>query len=327
MATIDYPRIRSGSNPILWRELLYFRRVAQRWQRHESIIVLVLTVVALAVSAYLLDFNHFRLNNGLLTVIMMLWIFHAMVSIRAIIAGAGAVSREHIGMTWDTLVLTGISARRILSGKLRAALLSVMPWMLGFGVLRLLTLPLMSLSLTSTYAYYQCYVRSSTTFCDSAAITWIPWAWILAVVLTVLLTVLEVLSCVALGMVGSALTRRSITAAVLALCIRFAPVAIFAGFARYRLGNTWFWQYWSFTPFTLADGGTVGLMQLAFPLISWTRGDHVGALPGLLGVTVLLLVILVGSLLLTLVALKRGGALTERQLVGGEQVPSVSAPA
>lgn len=294
-------------NPILWQEINHFTRTSRTWRRWELPLGLVMVGAALAVM-----YSYVARNVGyeaLRYAVPAIWVIHGIVALRALIAGANVISREHIGQTWDSLVLTGVSARHILLGKLLATLRTVMPWMLLLGTLRLVMLPLMSVSLLQTYAYVSCY-RSSYG-CDEylPAAGWVPWAWFGAAILTLVATVLEVLACVALGLACSAITRRPISAAVLAILIRFIPVALFATFARHSLGNTYFWRYWSFWPFTIADGGTVGLMEMAFPLIRWTQGEHAEVLPGVFGAVGLLALILVGSLAVTLWVFRREGAL------------------
>ncbi|MBX3083781.1 MAG: ABC transporter permease subunit [Anaerolineae bacterium] len=314
MAVLAKPR-----NPIHWQELNHFQRTAQSWQRYELPIGIASIAALLLVMWYFVqsNFNYRAMQYA----IPAIWIFHALVAMRAIIAGVNVISREHVGLTWESLVLTGVSGRQILLGKFGAALRTVMPWTILLSILRTLMLPMLSIQLTQTYAGYTgYYVTNSSYYANYVLpnIDWVPWAWLAAPVLTVLLTVLEVMACVALGLVASALTRRSMTAAVLAITVRFVPVAVFAGFARYSLGSTWFWRYWGYTPFTLADGGTVSLMQLAFPLISWTQGDHLAALPGVFGTVIMLLMFLVGSLGLALWLIRRHGALRHQADVAAD---------
>jgi hypothetical protein len=311
MAAITKPR-----NPIHWQELNHFYRTAQSWQRYELPLGALIVGLLIAVMWYFVQNNY---NYGAMQLaIPVIWVFHALVGLRAIIAGVNVISREHVGLTWDSLVLTGVSGRQILLGKFGAALRTVMPWMVLLSLLRVVMLPLLSIQLLQTYAGYLGYYVNNSTYATRnyalPTVDWVAWAWLAAPILTVLLTVLEVTACVALGLVASALTRRSMTAAIVAISVRFAPIAIFAGFARYSLGNTWFWRYWGYTPFTLADGGTVSLMQMTFPLISWTQGDHIAALPGIIGTAFMLLLFLLGSLSVALWLIGRHGALNHRQV-------------
>jgi hypothetical protein len=98
---------------------------------------------------------------------------------------------------------------------------------------------------------------------------------------------------------------------IAAFCIRLVPVALFAGFTRYELGNGPYWRMLSFPALSLADAGTGPLWQLALPLTGWTRGEHVSALPGLVMATLLLIIILAASLTATWWAIRRDGALAK----------------
>lgn len=305
-------------NPILWQEATHFLRTARAWRRWEVPLGIIAVGAILGVMWYYV--NQGRGYPALQFAIPAIWIVHGIVALRALIAGVNVFSREHVGLTWDALVLTGVSARSILLGKLVATLRTVLPWLVLLATLRMAMLPLMSLSLTQTYAYVTC-ARSSYG-CDEylPSIGWVPWAWFSSVGLTLLATVLEVTACVALGLAASAVTRRPISAAVFAIIVRFIPVAMFATFARQSLGNTYFWRYWTFWPFTIADGGTVGLMEMAFPLIRWTQGEHLEVLPGVLSAITMLALLVVGSLLVTLWAIRREGALAH----ASERTPNLN---
>ena len=86
----------------------------------------------------------------------------------------------------------------------------------------------------------------------------VAWAVPLAVVMTVVLTVLEVLCCTALGLAASAVTRRGTTAAISAILIRFTPVILFAGMTRYEVGG-FSWRWWRCF---LAFGGLLAALLL-----------------------------------------------------------------
>src|SRR5262249_13768334 len=146
--------------------------------------------------------------------LFVIWIVHIMTAVRAVVAGANAISREHVGQTWDALGLTGVSARKILFGKWRAALYSIRSWVLGLGVVRLAMLPVFMIALVHRYIWFQfgLYYTGGTgsstyasTYFPDAQFTWVPEAALLAVVMVVLLTVLEALTCTALGLAASAL--------------------------------------------------------------------------------------------------------------------------
>jgi hypothetical protein len=252
------------------------------------------------------------------TAMFIVWVIHASAALFSINAGANVISREHVSVTWDALVLTGISARQILIGKWRAALRRAAPWVLILGITRLSMIPIFTIALLNRLALWYNFnlPNANSRYYDSNTVQFeiaiLPWAIVLAVAMTVALTILEVVTCTALGMAASAVTRRGSLAVVLAGVLRFAPVAIFAGFTLYEFRDVPYrgYRWWRYTPFSLADGGSSALYQLSLPVITWTRGRQVEALPGLFLAGGLLILILVGSLTVTLYAVRRSGALS-----------------
>jgi hypothetical protein len=297
----------------LWQELTHQRRFAGRTRVWPVIaIVAVGGLVSLIYYTWQVGMGYEAMQLALIVT----WLGQIAVGARAIIAGTALFSREHSGQTWDALVLTGVSARTILLGKWRAALRAVGGPMLLLGTLRLALLPVYTLGITKIYAlYFNARVRNNSGSVgygiDWPDFQWLPWAWFLAVGLTVALTMLEVLACTALGALASAVTRRTIYAAMLAFGLRFLPVFLFAGTIVYQLRGRPFWQWWGRLEFSLADAGTSALMQLAFPLMPWTRGDHAAALPGLIAALLMLTAILGASLLITRTIIRRDGALAQ----------------
>ncbi len=299
-------------NPVLWQEITHQERSTPRWTQRTGVVgILALVFFLVYVTTALVNSPGYPTTLFLLYAI---WILHIATALRALVAGANVISREHVGQTWDALALTGVSAQRILLGKWLAALRQVRGWMLLLGVLRLAALPIFSVALAKTYAYYTCGMNSSNTYssfygCDAGTpFTLVPWAALIGVLMTVMLTILDVMCCTAIGMAASALTRRGTSATIVAILVRFAPVLIFAGFARYDIGG-FSWRWWLYTPFALADGGTSPLMQLVYPVVSWTEGRHVAALPGLALATIMVLTFLASSLGASLVIIRRTGAL------------------
>src|SRR5262249_20352187 len=142
----------------------------------------------------------------------------------------------------------------------------------------------------------------------------VPWAAVLAVLMTVVLTLIDVLCCTALGLAASALTRRGSTAAMLAILVRFIPVMLFGAFTRYEIGN-FSYRWWGYTPFALADGGTSPIMRLVLPLIPWTRNQHLDAVPGVALSLLMIGGFLLLALLIAWVAIRRTGALPHSSLL------------
>lgn len=310
MAAISQNRRDTRSkNPILWEELNHYRQSDGRsfpahWRVLRYMVLLLLIGI---IAATLLEVEYPTRELGIYTI----WVVQAATAVRAIIAGANAISREHVGQTWDALVLTGIGARQILFGKWRAVLRRVAPWMLILGTLRLAMIPVFFMALTNLYAWlsvnYQGYSPSEVPI----DINWVPWAMVLAVVMSVLLTVLDVACCTALGLAASAVTKRNVSAAVGALIIRFIPVAYFAAFTRHELGDqaTSTYRVFRFAPFAIADSGTSPLSRLSVPYTPLSTMTHADALSGLVLATVVLILFLVCSLLAAWIAIRRNGAL------------------
>src|SRR5258708_4576339 len=137
-------------NPIVWQELVHQRRNAptplQRWWLLGPLII---TGMIVLVASTLTQVDYPTRELG----IYMIWIVQTATVVRALLAGANAISREHVGLTWDSLVLTGISARQILFGKWRAVLRRVGPWMVMLGVIRLVMIPIFMVALVNRYAW------------------------------------------------------------------------------------------------------------------------------------------------------------------------------
>jgi hypothetical protein len=296
-------------NPVLWQEITHQERSAPRWIRRSSqlVSILLLGLIMLVVLTVLDRTNGYP---AMQIALFATWIVHSATALRAIVAGANAISREHVGLTWDALMLTGLSARLIVLGKWRAALYRVRGWMVLLGVVRLATLPIYAVALLKTYASVMCggYYASTYSCALDTEFSWVPWAAVVAVSMTVILTVLDMLCCTALGLAASAITRRGSTAALAAILVRFTPVVLFAASTRHEIG-VFSWRWWNYTPFALADGGTSPILRLALPLLPWTRGQHIQAIPGVVLSVALLGAILIVAVMAAVTAVRRTGAL------------------
>lgn len=306
-------------NPVFWQEITHQRRAAPRrtWLGKTVpllVLLIILVGVPLSLSNPIIAFRHSR-DFALVSI----WVIHAVVAVRCIIAGANTVSREHVAQTWESLVLTGMSARQILLGKWFAALRRAAPWILALGTVRLAMLPVLMIAVVHRFAYFAYQRYSSYSMYDEyplPSIEWLPWASFAAVILTVVITLVEAACCTMLGIFASTLFKRGALAAVIAFVIRFAPVAIFAGFTRYELGAASY-RWYRFAPFAFADGGTSPLYMMVLPLFSWTRGRHVEALGTYSGVLLMLVSATAIAFLLTLWLMRRSGALSARQAESG----------
>ena len=300
---------RNISNPIEWQETQYQRRMIPTvTRRYGYMLSAMLVFVVALVILTLLDVSAQTRNVA----IYVIWIVHVMTAARAISVGANAISREHVGKTWDALVLTGVNARQILIGKWLGVLHRIAPWMLMLGALRLVMIPVFTMAMTNRFAYwgrggYTYYGATSAP--QTSPIEWVAWAAFASVIFTVLLTVLEVMACTAIGLAASAVMRKGWTAMIAAFCIRFAPVVLFGAFTRYEVATGMAYRVLRFPYLSLADGGTAPLYLLALPYTYRTQTVHAEALPGILMVGVMLGSMTLISLAVVWWAIRRDGAL------------------
>ncbi len=304
-------------NPVLWQEYV---TQARRTSRHIAPLRLLAPfVVVLMIAAVASTLDHPDFPTRELGIVA-IWIVHTITAVYALNAGADAISREHMEHTWDSLVLTGLSARRILLGKWRAVLRRTGPWMVLLGFIRLAMIPIFLVALVNYYGWlvtqYGPYIGYSGGYgysMDYGAVEWVPWASILAVTMTVVLTILDILCCTAVGLAASALTRNGIIAKVIALAVRFSPVLLFAVFTRYELGagSTDSYRVLRFAPFAIADGGTAPLSRLSVPRTPISTITHVDALGGLFLSTALIIGLLLIALGVAWVAIRLAGALPD----------------
>lgn len=298
------------ANPVEWQELKLQQRGIPAFIRRWRLFVPIALISAFTGIA--LTLSHIDSPTRDLA-IHAIWIFHIITVIRALVAGSTAISREHAGRTWEPLILTGISARNILLGKWLGVLHLLSPWMFGLGVLRLLMLPVLMLAFVNRYAWWS-YARSASYYNAAGEmvyreVSWVAWAALLAVAMTLVLTALEIMSSAAVGVAASAIFRRTTLAMIAALCVRFLPVLVFVLVTRQQVGIGPSWRILRATPLAVADGGSAALYQLVLPYTTWTTTAHTSALSGILLSTALLLGLLVVALLAAWVAIRRSGAL------------------
>ncbi len=302
-----------ADNPIVWQELSHQERSASRFTRRWWLLGPLMVVLMISLTTLTLtqvDYSTRELG------IYMIWFVQVAVVTRSLVGGANAISREHVSLTWDALVLTGVSARQILFGKWRAVLRRISPWMLMLGIIRLAMIPIFFMALINYFAVL--YIQYGYYYQDEPmVIAWVPWAAVLAPLMTVVLTVLEVLACTALGLAASAVLRRGYPAMLAAILIRFTPVVLSAAFTRYELGSESSSSYrvLRFAPFAVADSGTAPLSRLSVPYTPMSYLTHADALSGLFMATLVLVVLLVVSLLIAWWAIRRSGALPHQRAV------------
>jgi hypothetical protein len=285
-------------DPIFRREMIRLerRRTSHRW-RSVAIISALCTILAML---FVLLLWMYPSSYGQQYIWMFfpswaLWVIYAVTVLQAIIASVGILSAEYTDQTWEPLIITGISAKRILMGSWLAALHRIRGWLFFLAIARIAVLPVYLLVSTKV-AQFACgplvlaCIRQPSTLGTAS----------LAVGMTVALTILDIACCVLIGLAAGAITRHSRAAVVFAILLRFSPLIVFLAFG---VDYDNFWVWWASPPFALVDGGTAPAVQLIMPLLpNWL---YFNPLLGLLLLTVALTIILLIMLSITFVLLRR----------------------
>src|SRR5215470_18831977 len=113
------PKSKARKDPLFQRELLYQQRMAARWLRRDNLAAVAIALLLVILVAYTVPYsaalNRYSMYYYTIMVAeFTVWIFHALVVIRMVLISSSMITREHVGQNWDLLVLTGISARRII---------------------------------------------------------------------------------------------------------------------------------------------------------------------------------------------------------------------
>lgn len=304
----------SARNPILRRELTRLWRFRPRWLWLRKLIVAFgLAAIIGGIAATFRDLSAPSRELAINAV----WIINIAVALRALWAGASAASREFTGSTFDSLVLTGVGARRMLIGSWLGALRIAAPWGVALGTIRLAMLPISMLGVTTRFSVELVARYGPPTPIDPfpypewmTFYDWVPWAAVLAVISAVLLSVLEVMAGTAIGVAAGILTRHSTSAVLLAGMIRLLPLLL-GGTVALRDGTVDFTNPYSIfihTGTALADMGTSPLSRLTVPYMAWARTTHANAILGLGAAYAAILVLLVVALLTAYLGLRRRGA-------------------
>jgi hypothetical protein len=290
-------RLARWDNPIFRRELfrLERRKTGYRWRNT----VIILGLVSILAMFLVLLFWMYPSGYGQQYIWMFfpawaIWVIYAITVLGTILASIGVLSAEYADQTWEPLIITGISARRILLGNWLAALHRIRGWLFFLVIARIAVLPVY-LIVSEKVARSECGFSGFDCVWQSPTIG----RWSLAVGMTIALTILDVACCSLIGLAASAITRHSRFAAVLAILLRFSPLIIFLAFG---FDDSNFWAWWASPPFALVDGGTAPAVQLIIPLLpNWVRFNP---LLGLLLFTSALILIFFAVLSITFVALR-----------------------
>ncbi len=149
-----------------------------------------------------------KMLGPLPTLLMVFMLFyHFSLMFRTISLGANSIAREREAQTWEMLVLTGINARQIVRGKWWATVQRQFPQYLLLGFIRAGAASAVALSIMSTIYLASSYYNYQFQLPH-------PLSILIAVVLSVLLTVANLGFSAACGVMGSAVSKRSTMAIV-----------------------------------------------------------------------------------------------------------------
>ena len=248
------------------------------------------------------------------------WIIQFLTITRGILAGINA-ARDGGTETWDLLVLSRVTPPQIFLSKWRAALSRMNGYLVALGFTRLIIILICFVAFLMPmtaerfrYAFWCIDTRcegidSIFTYAqpDNPLIL-----LVIAPMLAILLSVLEVLASTMLGLMVGMLSQR--IPFLLALVIRFTvPVVVLLKIMQYPYGltNSLYYLWNASTSFALVDSGTVAILRLLEPLV--ILQDRLGSnwIDLALG-TAVPLVILIGGVIVTLLAIRRRGALWGR---------------
>lgn len=199
----------------------------------------VFPALASAISAPVLAFG-FAASTLLIAMNVALYV---VVTLVALGLASASIGREKQGKTWDTLLLTGVSARQIVQGKWWATLSTLWPdfalvWMLRLGMIAWLV------------------TIGGEEFLYHASIAGLPprlFALILAAAMVALHTAIDAGLTAALGMTGALAEGQGLAAALIVIVLRMlwsvAPLVVpYHVFATYEMHDSEFHMlfWWAF---------------------------------------------------------------------------------
>lgn len=313
MTPFSLARFAISRHPVARAEWLHQQRSGrpQRWRLFNVLLALaigalILSTVGLANANWLIHLTIARPHDielGLQMIngsagaalISLLAIQPIMISAQAALRASSTIAREKQGRTWDSLILTGIDARAIITAKWWAVL-----HFLGERLELMFALRALAVLAIGVMMVYE----SSTLGLSMPGV-------VLAVIAAIVLPVIAVMQAAAAGIFASLLAGQEATAGRIAIAFQGVLVLtlLFAGFALtvfLTLADTGgSWPY--VLPMTFAvplDGGLVFI----FSALSATSGVYFGVYIG----SLLLSVIVFGGM--TWLLLRASQALAIRQM-------------
>jgi hypothetical protein len=325
MRAFSWPK--SYTNPITTHAIRRYQRQVPPWlQRAETWGVII---AALAICCYLvarwraeraaMPLTYFPLLNWNTSAYLQIaaMFVYVCVLLRCLLAGITA-ARQRGAREREDLLLTGISAHRLILGAWRGALFQVRGWMVALGLVRITA----ALLITADYQL-NLYWSNFTGMATGRSSLWppaldffyFPWQLPTALTLLILLGLLEMWATVGVGLWCGTITRSPLNAWLLALMIRGIPIGLFAFFPHIRNGNGYDYlvvRWVEYTWFAFVDGGLTGAFRLTQPILPYWGSHNIidrGMLAFLAAWHMLLLYLLVAYLGQWL-AWRRAGAIS-----------------
>ncbi len=300
-------RLARWDNPVFRRELIRLKRRTTSHPFQSLLIIFALAGILSSLFVLLLSMYPSAYGEHLIWMFYpawTIWVIYAVTVSQTIIASIGILGAEYTYQTWEPLIITGISARRIMVGTWLAALHRVRGWIFFLVIARIAVLPVY-LIVSAKVAPFECQYFSGNCI-------WQPFVystgWILAITTTVIFTLLDILCCSIIGLAASVIMRHSRFAATFAVLLRFSPLIIFMMFG---FNDNNFWEWWAAPAFALVDGGTAPAIQLIMPMLpSYVTFNP---LSGLALIAAALMVLFLTVVFGTLTILRLNGASAQRR--------------
>lgn len=269
------------NNPIVVRDLRHQQRTTSFWRGFiESVgVVTVALCFAVAMVLRVLDTSHLdRYMSYTAPLQVLAWIFHTASVLRFLSAGALIISDGSGFLDSDELRITVLSNWRILTGKWWAALHQIRGWMVALGIVQLGIVGSTAFAIMMTD--YKWVTECGLSLCSftleptyQIELLMPSWLW-LVVSFAIVITILEAVSCIALGIFMAVIAGRKL-GFVYAVVLRFLPAAIFAFYpSDSRAYGNLIWRFYEYTWFSFADSGTGALIRLTSGKPSVESGFH-----------------------------------------------------
>jgi hypothetical protein len=250
------------------------------------------------------------------------------VLIRCLLAGiAAAHQRGH--RQREDLILTGITAPRLILGIWRGALFQVRGWMVALGLVRITA----ALLMTADYQFnlywsnLDSVARGGDVWPPALEFFHQPWQLPTTLIALIILGLVEVWATVGVGLLCGTCVRSPLNAWLLGLMIRGIPIGLFAFFPHIQNYNNAFddltVRWMEYTWFAFVDGGLTGAFRLIRPVLPYW-GSHQIVNRGLLAFLAawhMLLLYLLAAYIGQWLAWRRAGAIAQPDDSTRRQLP------